>query len=260
MKIGMTVICRKGLIVLAFAKAVLLTTSCKTDAYTTHRVNAQLMQIDTALSAVDDIEKIIKPYKESLDAQMGSALAYNPIAMSKNDTPLNTRIGNMLAGIAREQGGPIFEKRTGKKIDLVLLNHGGIRSAIPAGPVTTRTAYEVMPFENEMVIAQLKPEQMKELIDYLVQGRRAHPLDGIEITVQENEVNVLLDGKELDYSRNYNVLTNDYLLTGGDNMEFFTRAVNSTSLNYKIRNAMIDYFNKIDTLKFAADRRFTVVE
>jgi 2',3'-cyclic-nucleotide 2'-phosphodiesterase (5'-nucleotidase family) len=33
-------------------------------------------------------------------------------------------------------------------MDIVLLNHGGIRSIIPKGEVTTRTAFEIMPFET----------------------------------------------------------------------------------------------------------------
>ncbi|GAK75776.1 5'-nucleotidase [Nonlabens ulvanivorans] len=69
---------------------------------------------------------------------MDEQLSFNPASMNKNDYKYNTPIGNMLAAIVREQGAPIYKSRTGKDIDVVLLNHGGIRAGMPAGPVTMR--------------------------------------------------------------------------------------------------------------------------
>jgi 5'-nucleotidase len=257
MKTHMTARCGKGLIVLAFAKAILLTSSCKTEDYTAQKLTASQTVIDSTIDEVAAINNYIAPYKDRLDEQMSTALSYNPAAMTKSDTPLNTRIGNMMAAITRTQGAPIFKARTGQEIDMVLLNHGGIRAGIPAGDVTTRTAYEVMPFENEMVVAELAPQQMKELIDYLVEKKRAHPFDGLKITTDDVDIELSLNGEPVDFDRNYYVLTNDYLMTGGDNMEFFTQAISRTRLDYKIRNAMIDYFKKTDTLGFESDDRFT---
>jgi 5'-nucleotidase len=68
---------------------------------------------------------------------------------------------------------------------------------------------------------------------------------------------VTLDGKPLTYDRIYYIMTSDYLMTGGDNMDFFTKALSSTVVDYKIRNAMIDYFTETDTLGFDVDNRFT---
>lgn len=257
MKIGMSVGCKKGLIIIAFAKAILITTSCKTEDYTTQRVHASQTKIDSTIDDVAAINAFIAPFKERLDQQMNTPLSYNLKEMTKSDTPLNTRIGNMMAAIAREQGAPIFKSRTGYNVDMVLFNHGGIRAGIPAGAVTTRTAYEVMPFENEMVVAQLKPQQMKDLVAYLIDKKRAHPFDGLKIHLKSNAAQVTLNGEPITYDRDYFILTNDYLMTGGDNMEFFTQAISSTVIDYKIRNAMIDYFTKTDTLGFTADDRFT---
>lgn len=258
MKTRMTRGCRKGLIVLAFAKAIFLTTSCKTENYTAQKVNASQTRIDSTVAEVESINDYIAPYKKSLDEQLDMPLSFNPADMHKNDTPLNTRIGNMMAAISRAQGEPVFKSRTGHDVDVVLINHGGIRAGIPAGFVTTRTAYEVMPFDNEMVIAELAPTEMKAMVDYLVLHKRAHPFDGLEIRLKGDDVqSVTLNGKPLTYDRNYYVMTSDYLLTGGDNMDFFTKAVSSTRIDYKIRNAMIDYFKETDTLGFDVDNRFT---
>jgi 5'-nucleotidase len=258
MKISMTVGCRKGLMVLAFAKAIFLTTSCKTESYTAEKLTASQTQIDSTINGVESIQNYLAPYKKSLDAEMDTPLSYNPADMYKSDTPLNTRIGNMMAAISRGQGEPVFKSRTGNSVDVVLLNNGGIRAGIPEGNVTLRTAYEVMPFENEIVVAELAPAQMKELVGYLAKNQRAHPFDGLQIQLKGDAIkSVTLDGKPLTYDRNYYIMTSDYLLTGGDSMDFFTNAVSSTRIDYKIRNAMIDYFTETDTLGFDVDNRFT---
>ncbi|WP_194852092.1 5'-nucleotidase C-terminal domain-containing protein [Nonlabens antarcticus] len=258
MKISMTATCRKGLMVFAFAEALFITTSCKTESYTAEKLVASQTRVDSTIAEVESISAYIAPYKKSLDSQLDMPLSFNPADMYKNDTPLNTRIGNMMAAISRAQGEPVFKSRTGNSVDVVLINHGGIRAGIPAGNVTTRTAYEVMPFDNEMVIAELAPAQMKELVEYLAFHKRAHPFDGLEIHLKGDEIkSVTLDGKPIAYDRNYFVMTSDYLMTGGDNMDFFTKAISSTRIDYKIRNAMIDYFKENDTLGFDVDNRFT---
>ena len=50
--------------------------------------------------------------------------------------------------------------------------------------------------------------------------------------------------------------TNDYLYNGGDRMTFFQPNEGLHVLDYKIRNVLIDYFKKQDTLNPKRDRRF----
>jgi len=60
----------------------------------------------------------------------------------------------------------------------------------------------------------------------------------------------------LNPERTYNVATSDYLVSGGDNMGFFKNNTSVTNTDYLIRNAMIDYFKKVDTLAPKVDNRF----
>ena len=69
-------------------------------------------------------------------------------------------------------------------------------------------------------------------------------------------VESLIDGKEINDEEIYYVATNDYLYNGGDNMAFFRESDTLHILDYKVRNALIDYFKKVDTLNLKADNRF----
>lgn len=241
----------RAFLYLAFAKALLITTSCKSDNLQVAKVTASQTQIDSSLQEVEEIKSYIAPFKESLDAQMDEELSYNPVSMHKNDTPLNTAIGNMLVEIVRTQGEPIYKSRSGNMVDAVLLNHGGIRAAMPAGAVTMRRAYEIMPFDNEMVVVTLTEEKMSQLVNYLIEKKRAHPFDGFKISLNDGQTPEV----KMTPQKTYHVLTSDYLYNGGDNMSFFKDAP-MVKLDYKIRNAMIDYFKKVDTLNFKSDDRF----
>tara|TARA_R110000850_G_scaffold78784_10_gene170236 strand:- start:2038 stop:2835 length:798 start_codon:yes stop_codon:yes gene_type:complete len=248
----------------AFAKAAVLATillvSCNKKEYQLKKIVGSKTAIDSSLTSAQEIEDYIAPFKKSLDVQMNEQLSYNPVSMNKSDYKLNTPIGNMMAAIVKTQGEPVYKSRTGKTIDIVLLNNGGIRAGMPAGPVTMRSAYEIMPFDNEIVIAQLTGDQVNELINYLIERKSAHPIDGLQILLHEDgtAASVLINNQPLDRDNVYNVATNDYLYNGGDNMSFF-KDTPLTTIEYKIRNAMIDYFKKVDTLKFKRDNRFDYV-
>jgi 2',3'-cyclic-nucleotide 2'-phosphodiesterase (5'-nucleotidase family) len=233
--------------------------SCKfSDNYIPTRIEGTQLEITPAIKANDSIEKFIQPYKVNIDKEMEQVLAYLPYNLTKTDGELNTAIGNLMADALMELSNPIFENRTGDKIDIVLLNFGGIRSSIPKGDITTRTAFQVMPFENEVVVATLKGEAVREMIHYLIDSGSAHPVAGIELQLEkDNSIRkVLIQGEPLQDDKTYHVATNDYLLQGGDNMVFFSRAQKVTNLDYKIRNLLIDYFKQEDTLTPVRDQRF----
>jgi 2',3'-cyclic-nucleotide 2'-phosphodiesterase (5'-nucleotidase family) len=141
-----------------------------------------------------------------------------------------------------------------------LLNHGGIRSIISEGKVSARNAFEIMPFENSIVVAEITGADVNEMISYLIESGLAHPISGIQIVLRKdkNIRFVKIKGKAIDKNRKYYVATSDYLVTGGDKMEFFKNNTAITDTDYLIRNAMIDYFKKVDTIAPMVDDRFYI--
>ena len=222
------------------------------------RIESERIPVEAELKPNSEIQKFIAPYKKHLNQTLDSVIAYNPKLLSKNDGDLNTAIGNLMADVVMIQANPVIKKRTGRDIDFVLLNHGGIRSELPVGGVSTRSAYNLMPFENEIVVAELSGTKVKQMLSYLEKAKTAHPVSGIKI-VADNDYKIqkaTINGQEIKDSKTYLVATSDYLFNGGDNMEFFSDPVNLTRSDYKIRNALIDYFNKVDTIKAEKDERY----
>ncbi|SIS65820.1 5'-nucleotidase, C-terminal domain [Zobellia uliginosa] len=232
--------------------------SCNEQHPTLKGIEGKQISIDSSLTSKASIESFVKPYRERVDQVLDSTLAYAPYPISKTDGTLNTTAGNLMADIVLSEADPIFKSRKGHPIDFVLLNHGGIRSLISKGNVSSRTAYEVMPFENTIVVAELKGASILKLASYLRDSGLAHPVSGLQLTLDpQNEIqSINIQGKPLDANKTYYVATSNYLVNGGDSMFFFKEALNITNTDYLIRNAMIDYFKKVDTLRPVVDDRF----
>ncbi|MFO7719733.1 MAG: 5'-nucleotidase [Gillisia sp.] len=245
----------KILIVFLLALSII---SCKTGTLEPAEIEGKRITIDESITPDTSIENFIKPYSEHINKTLDSVLAYNPTDLNKSDGELNTALGNLMADIIMVQVNPVFKSRTGKEINLVLLNYGGIRAAVGKGPVNARTAYSLMPFENEVVIVELTGNKINEMLSYLESNRTAHPLSGIQIKVDKNYkiIEATINQEKIDPKKTYFVATSDYLQQGGDNMIFFKNPVNLYNTDYKIRNTIIDYFQKVDTLKTQRDNRY----
>lgn len=233
--------------------------SCKNSQdFTVTEIYGEQIVISDSIPANDSIAAFIEPYKEHIDQEMNAVLAYAPVGLKKTDGEFNTAIGNMMADAVMELANPVFEQRTGESVDIVLLNYGGIRSALSKGNVSTRTAFEIMPFENEVVVAELRGEQVREMVRYLIDDGKAHPVAGLELVINSNNAieRMLIQGKPVEDDKIYYVATNDYLYQGGDNMVFFAKAMDVHNLDYKIRNVLIDYFSQRDTIAPVNDQRF----
>lgn len=221
-------------------------------------IEGKQLEINNTLSEVDSITSIVAPFRKRINEVLDSTLAYAPRMITKNDGKYNTTAGNLMADVVLIQSNPVFKGRTGKDIDFVVLNHGGIRSIISQGNVTARAAYEVMPFENIIVVVELKGKSVRDLISFLIKEDRPHPIAGLQIVLDKdiNLQSVNIQGKPFDENRTYSVATSDYLVSGGDNMGFFKEGLKTVEIDYLIRNAMIDYFRKVDTIAPTVDDRF----
>lgn len=244
---------------LALCYLPLLLQSCKKDSeLTLQKVQSNTILVDNNIYQDSTLLHFIAPYKNRVDAEMDSLLAFAPKSLSKKDSKYNTAIGNMMADAVFEMANPVFKSRTGYPFNAVLLNHGGIRSPLSQGAITTRTAYQIMPFENEVVVVELSGNQMKEMFTYLSYGK-AHPISGLQIKLNADGTlkQALIQGQEVIDNETYFIATSDYLQKGGDGMTFLGKPVSMLTLDYKIRNVIIDYFKKEDTIAPVQDNRFT---
>ena len=240
--------------------------SCSTSAYRVTKVVGKQLPVtitspSTTNAAINTtFENYILPYRTRINNDLDNVLAYCPVTLDKKAINLQSPIGNMMADVVLAYGNKVFQKRENKTISVCILNNGGIRSILPKGNVTARNAFEIMPFENSLVVIALRGTQIRELITYFIKEQQAHPLAGLTFQIDKNKqaTAILIQGKELKEDALYYVGTNDYLANGGDNMSFFSKGEHTYDLEYKLRNILIDYFKDVDTVTSTQDTRIIV--
>jgi len=236
---------------------ILLIISCKNEPHQVVKIEGKQLPVNQDIKSVKEIEDFIEPYKQKVAAEMNATISYTPIDLVRTDGKLESTLGNLMADLCYQRSNPVFNSRTTKNIDFAMFNYGGIRAGITKGAVTMENAFNLMPFENGLVVVELTADKVKELVTYLIKSNRAHPLSKhINLTINKDGYSLKINNKPLDNNKTYFVLTSDYLQNGGDSMNFFKDPVSIINLDYKFRNAIIDYFKETDTLKTKLDGRF----
>ncbi len=226
------------------------------------RVEGEIIPIDAEHVAEKDpaVDSVISVYRETLEAEMDEVLAHSDQRMERG-TPEGL-LNNFVADLIMEKGRELYTPEDGQPIDFTLLNYGGLRAPLPEGPVTRGHIFELMPFENEMMVLTLSPEKTWEAFEYLAAADVGMPVSGISLVIDDRNVeSVKIQGQAFDENRNYKILTSDYLAGGGDDMRFFLDPVNEELLGKRIRDAIISYATEQDhkgeTLSSELDGRIT---
>ncbi len=187
------------------------------------------------------IAEYIAPYKKAIDAEMNALIIVSESSLVK-DLP-ESGLGNMVSDYTMRAANDAFKKLKGKEVDMCLLNNGGLRTSLPKGNITRGKIYELMPFENEIVVLTLSGKKTKELFDYVAYAH-GMPMAGVKFGIKDTlPGTILIQGKAFDENKNYTVCTSDYLASGGDKMRFFKNPVAVDSVHVKIRTALIDYLS-----------------
>ncbi|MEI6123420.1 MAG: 5'-nucleotidase [Bacteroidota bacterium] len=219
--------------------------ACKTHWAIVHaKTENKIIILDTVNVKLDDVQtnEYIRPYKAVIDSEMNEILAYSEIVMYKDDP--EGLLNNFVADLILQKGNEYLKKNYNTTADICLLNSGGLRSALPKGAVTLRNVYELMPFENELVAVQLSGKTIKNILDYIAK-KGGMPESGFVMGIKADTAqNILIKNVPFDISKNYIVLTSDYLLAGGDDMTFFADTVASFPVMLKVRDAIIQYLKE----------------
>lgn len=205
--------------------------------------NTNYIKVDSVTASKEDskIETIVNPYREHVDSMMNQELGTTDFEIFKNQP--NGGLNNLSADMVYEISKQIFTEEASKP-DICLLNYGGLRYPLPKGKITLANMYQLMPFENEIVLLKLRGSQVDSLFEYIAQTN-GQPVAGCILTVKNNHsVKAEINGKPFDSSKAYNVVTSDYLADGGDKMSFFKNPLDKIKTGMLIRNAMIEYIKQ----------------
>lgn len=174
------------------------------------------------------VDSIVHPYQEDLKAEMNEVIAQaeKDFVSGRPNGALNNWVADLV----------LSSQTRNVRLSIpvmVLLNFGGLRNSINQGDVTIGDMYKVMPFDNEIVWAELPMSALKDIETYLKKSG-GEPIAGA--TLENGILKLNSENKE---ASTFLVITSDYLLNGGDKMNFFEKRVSENAPGILLRDAMI---------------------
>lgn len=193
------------------------------------------------ISTIDSsLVRFIEPYREQVDREMQEVIAETAVDLVKRKP--ESLLTNYLADVLLQEGQLYAAKLQQKPIpDAAYLNYGGIRSDIPQGKITVGKVFEVMPFENEMVILKLKGEDLWALGE-MVAKRGGESVSGMKLRLSNGQlISMEINNQPVNKKAEYWLVTNDYVANGGDDMTMLRNRVIRINTGIKLRDCFIDH-------------------
>lgn len=134
-----------------------------------------------------------------------------PLEVSRRPL-VNASAGSLIADLIRERA----------RADVAIHNRGGVRTTLPAGPVTRRDLFMLLPFDNHVETVTLSGAELTALFARSVEGdRRPLEFSGATLVVREEQgkaalVRVEVGGRPVAAGERYRLATNSFLSAGGD--------------------------------------------
>ncbi len=188
-----------------------------------------------------EVVEIIKPYREQLFKEMNSVLGYAEVDLVKGK-PEST-LGNFVADVIMDTA-----KHFDKEVDCAITNNGGLRAPIYKGEIKVKDAFNLMPFQNRIVILKFSGKDFIELIREIVENG-GEPVSNLTITVTDGLIDAYVNGKLVEDYKTYKIATIDYLYKGGGSMPAMQKGKLIKDTRVLLREAIIDYIKRKKRIK-----------
>ncbi|PWJ59080.1 5'-nucleotidase-like protein [Dyadobacter jejuensis] len=195
--------------------------------------------MDDSLAVDSSLIRYYLPYKRQMQAEMDRVIGHSAVAITGGKGP-ETLLGNFFSEAILDQG-----RKFDPSIQFTFATRGGLRNTLPKGALTIGNIFELMPFENEMVVLKLSGDTTWKLLEYIA-ASKGQPVAGLRMYIDGGKpTEILIGGKAFDPKAQYTILTYDYLVNSGGDLSFLSEAQDQRLVGKRLRDALIDYVEDI---------------
>ena len=199
--------------------------------YKTYRINDGQQKDSSLLN-------FLQPYSSTVNKTMNDVIGVAAISLEKKQP--EGGLGNFMADAFLIMAAEKYNT----KVDVAFVNSGGVRlNQLPAGNITTGKIFELMPFDNLLILQKVKGDVLQQVLD-LAAAKGGWPIAGLTMQLKDKKaINVIVGGKPLDLNATYTIANSDFIANGGDNADML-RNVPQITNGYLMRDALLDYIKK----------------
>lgn len=216
---------------------------------------AKLIPINSQIKPNTKIESYLQTYVSQIDTLMNKQVGTTTVDLVKPS------YGHPLSNLACWLT-DVFKERMGA--DIALQNTGGTRANINKGPITYNDIYNVLPFDNTLVLMQVSGMELQEILDDLANransGRETSAISGVTFLAKNGQATeISLAGKSLDPAKTYTIAANDFMANGGSGYTLLKKA-KVIKYDTVLRDIVVDYLKEHPVIAPQAEERIKVVK
>ena len=188
-----------------------------------------------------DVATVVKQYADKLEQRMAQVVGQAGCPLDGEREVVRSRetnLGNLIADAMRDRG----------EAEAALVNGGGIRAGIDAGPITLGELLTVLPFNNELVTLELSGEALGQVLQFNAKGTADKDnggflqVSGLSFTIRNGAAEDIKVGESpLQADKTYKVATVDFLASGGNGYTAFTQGRNVRMVGVLLSQLVLDY-------------------
>jgi len=165
-----------------------------------------------------------------------------------------TPLGDLVADAMREKG----------SADFSFFNAGSIRQGLRKGDVRELDVYNVFPFNDTLIIGQMKGAVIHDLMEFFAEKTRGSggflQVSGITMKLYRGSaLEIKINGKKLDPKKKYTFATNSFLAKGGDGYKIVAKVKGKKNTGYSIPSIISNYIKKRKMIKKPVMGRINIV-
>jgi 2',3'-cyclic-nucleotide 2'-phosphodiesterase (5'-nucleotidase family) len=202
---------------------------------------AEVLPVSASIPEDADIQKVIAPYAAEIRASFDQSLVQAPQGLFRGRRGEENLLGYWVADVM--QGAA--EAATGGPVPFAITNAGGLRSNLRPGLLKVADIFELMPFENELVVVELSGAEVIQVVKESIVRRGGEPCAGVKAVVGGTpEAGTLTvtwaDGRPIDPAAPVKVATTDYLYGGGDSLPTLKKGRKPFTTGLTLRQILLD--------------------
>lgn len=215
-----------------------------------------LRPIDARIATASEVQKVVDEYADQLSTRLAEVVATTTVPLDgerDNVRSRETNLGNLVCDLYREY----------TQADICVVNAGGIRAPIDAGPITVGDVLKVAPFSNLIAIKEVSGEQLWQALSRSASLERPAggflQVSGLRLTLRGQSLETVeVDGRPLDRERSYSLAAPQFLLEGGDGYEVFKTGLEPKYLGYADNAILIEMLGKRGTVSPQVEGRIVI--
>ncbi len=202
---------------------------------------AEVIPIAATVPEDAEVQKVIAPLAAEIKATFDQPLVQAPKGVFRGRRGEENLLGYWVSDVMRRAAQEVL----GSPVRFAITNAGGLRANLRPGQLKVADIFEMMPFENELVVIELTGAEVIEVVKEGIVRRGGEPCSGVKAVVTgtpEAAIYTLMweDGNPIDPAMTVKVATSDYLYGGGDSIPTLKKGRKPFTTGLTLRQMLLD--------------------